>query len=215
MLKLDVWRSSLESGRWKKGLKTDFNYRLTGKDSRIILHRFRFLVNAIKGDSDDPQLLMKLLLIVFIAIKVRDCASIFSMYHITQPAIDQLKALAQDYFTAVRLFKGTVSGTVWSTGHLVPVHTQWVFEKFKSGLGVNTMHGREAKHVQIASYARKSLFKERWNKVFRHDYISKLMLPLRQPSLLTYHQWRDSLTPNHVTTDPQHFCSIRSKLNQE
>lgn len=98
---------------------------------------------------------------------------IFSMYHITQPAIDQLKGLAQDYFTAVRLFKGTVSGTVWSTGHLVPVHTQWVFEKFKSGLGVNTMHGREAKHVQIASYARKSLFKERWNKVFRHDYISK------------------------------------------
>ena len=73
------------------------------------------------------------------------------MYHITQPAIDQQKGLAQDYFTAVRLFKGTVSGTVWSIGHLVPVHTQWVFEKFKTGLGVITMQGREAKHVQIAS----------------------------------------------------------------
>lgn len=166
-----------------------------------------FLVNAIKGDSDDPQLLMKLLLIVFIAIKHRDCASIVSMYQITQPAIDQLKGLAQDYFTAVRLFKGTVSGTVCSIGHLVPVHTQWVFEKFKTGLGVITMQGREAKHVQIASYARNRLFKERWNQVFRHDYISKLWLHLRQLSLLTCHQSRDSLIQNGVTIDPHHFCS--------
>ena len=73
-----------------------------------------YLVNAIKGDSEDPQLLMKLLFTVFIAIKLRDCASIFSMYHISQPAIDKLKGLARDYFTAVILFTGTVSGTVWS-----------------------------------------------------------------------------------------------------
>ena len=32
-----------------------------------------------------------------------------------------------------------------------------------------TMQGREAEHVQIASYAKNSLFKDR-----RHDYISKL-----------------------------------------
>ena len=147
------------------------------------------------------------------------CSALFSMQlssetvppffqcTITQPAIDQLKGLAHDYFTGVRLFKGTVSGTVWSIGHLVPVHTQWVLEKFKTGLGVNTMQGREATHVQIASDARNSLFKERWNQVFRHDYITKLWLPLHQPSLLTYHQSRDSLIPNHVTTDPHHFCS--------
>ena len=109
-----------------------------------------FLMNTTKQDSDDPQLLMKLLFIVFIAIKLRDGNSIFSMYHITQPAIDQLKGLAQDYFTAVRLFKDIVSGTVWSMRHLVPVHIQWVF---KTGLGVNTMQGREAKNVRIASYA--------------------------------------------------------------
>ncbi|XP_068686242.1 uncharacterized protein [Montipora foliosa] len=211
-LECDVKAGRLKKqlGKWmleERFKDKDFSYRLTGKDSRLILHGFMFLVNDIKGDSDDPQLLMKLLFIVFIAIKLRDCASIFSMYHLTQPAIDKLKGLAQDYFTAVRLFKGTVPATVWSIGHLVPIHTQWVFEKFKTGLGVNTMQGREAKHVQIASYARNSLFKERWNQVFRHDYISKLWLPLRQPSLLTYHQSRDSLIPNRVTTDPHHFCS--------
>jgi hypothetical protein len=50
------------------------------------------------------------------------------------------------------------------------------------------MQGREAKHVQIASYAKNSLFKQRWYQVFRHDYISKVWLPFRQPSLLAYHQ---------------------------
>lgn len=64
----------------------DFTYRLNEKDSRLILHGFMFPVNVIKGDSDDPQLLMKLLFIVFIAIKLRDCACIFSMHRITQPA---------------------------------------------------------------------------------------------------------------------------------
>ena len=53
-----------------------------------------------------------------------------------------------------------------------------------------TMQGREAEHVQIASYAKNSLFKDR-----RHDYISKLWLPIHQPSLLTYHQTKESLIP--------------------
>ena len=73
----------LKAGRLKKRLGKWIGWK-----------KGRFLVNAIKGDSDDPQLLMKLLFIVFIAIKLRDCASIFSMYHVTQPAIDQLKGFA-------------------------------------------------------------------------------------------------------------------------
>ncbi|KAJ7361954.1 hypothetical protein OS493_014602 [Desmophyllum pertusum] len=203
-------RMKKQLGKWMledRSKDKDFTYRLTGKDSRLILHGFMFLVNAIKGDSNDPTLLMKLVFIVFIAINLRECASIFSMYHVTLPAIEELKGLAHDYFTAVLPFTGHVSGTIWSIGHLVPVHAQWVFEKFRTGLGVNTMQGREAKHVQIASYAKNSLFKERWNQVFRHDYISKIWLPLHQPCLLTYHQARDNLIPNRVTSDPQHFCS--------
>lgn len=117
-----------------------------------------FLVDAIKGDSEDPTLLMKLIYNVFIAIKLRDCASRFSMYHITTPAVQELQEISHDYFKAVVLFSGKVSGTVWSIGHLAPVHMQWMFEKYGTGLGVNTMQGREAKHVQIASYARKIVF---------------------------------------------------------
>ena len=42
-----------------------------------------------------------------------------------------------------------------------------------TGLGMNTMQGREAKRVHIASYAKHSNIKNRWSLVFRHDYISK------------------------------------------
>ena len=84
------------------------------------------------------------------------------MYHISPPVVQELQEMSQDYFTAVVLFTDNVWGTVWSIGHLAPVHTLWMFDKYGTGLGVNTMQGREAKHFQIASYAKNRLFKERW-----------------------------------------------------
>ena len=74
-----------------------------------------------------------------------------------------------------------------------------------TGLGMNTMQGREAKHVHIASYAKHSNIKNRWSLVFRHDYISKIWLPLQQPSLLTYHRTKESLVPTRVDNDAL-FC---------
>ena len=158
----------MKAGRLKKQLEKwiledrskdkEFFYRLTGKDSRLVLHGFMCLVDAIKGDSEDPTLLMKLIYNVFIAIKLRDCASRFSMYHITPPAVQELQEISHDYFKAVVLFSGKVSGTVLSIVHLAPVHTQWMFDKYGTGLGVNTMQGREAKHVQFASYSKKKPF---------------------------------------------------------
>ena len=132
------------------------------------------LVNAIRGNSNNPSLISQLLVIVFIAIKLRDCTAIFSRYHLPEAMLKELPSLARDYFTAVALFSNSVSVTTWSIGHLVPAHTRQVFDKYGTGLGINTMQGREAKHVQIASYAKQSLFKRRWLQVFKHDFISKL-----------------------------------------
>ena len=62
-------RMKKQLGRWLVEDRTkdkDFTYRLTGKDSHLILHGFMYLVKAIQGDSNDPKLLMRLLPIVFI-----------------------------------------------------------------------------------------------------------------------------------------------------
>ena len=202
-------RMKKQLGKWlleDRGKDKNFTYRLTGKDSRLILHGFMYLVKAIQGDSTDPKLLMDLLPIVFIGTKLRDCAAIFSMYHLTEENLAKLPQLCHDYFTAVALFGSSVSGTVWSIGHLVCAHSKQMFDKYGTGLGINTMQGREAKHVQIASFARNSQYKQRWFQVFRHDHISKLWLPIKQPSLLAYHQSHDTLIPTRIRTDPLHYC---------
>ena len=165
-----------------RGKDKDFTYRLTGKDSRLILHGFMYLVKAIHGDSTDHKLLS------------------FSMYHFTEEALAKLPKLCHDYFTAAALFGSSVSGTVWSIGHLVYAHSKQMFDKYGTGLGINRMQGREAKHVQIASFAQNSQYKQCWYQVFRHDHISKLWLPVKQPSLLAYHQSHDILTTPHYGT---------------
>lgn len=92
-----------------RGKDKDFAYCLTGKDSHVILHGFVYLVKAIQGDSTDQKLLMKLLQIVFIGTKLRDCAAFFffSMYHLTED-LAKLSKLCHDYFTAVALFGSSI-----------------------------------------------------------------------------------------------------------
>ena len=105
------------------------------------------------------------------------CVSLFSMYHFCEQHLQELFQYCSQYFTAKVLFCDQISPSEWSIGKVVPVHAQWVFERYGTGLGINTMQGREAKHVHIASYAKHSNIKNRWSLVFRHDYISKNMAP--------------------------------------
>ena len=77
----------------------------------------------------------------------------------------------QAIFNIASLFH-TGNLSVWSMGHAVLFHTKQLFEDLGVGLGVNSMQGRESKHQQIASFAEFSLVKNRWEKVFRHEYMS-------------------------------------------
>ena len=127
------------------------------------MHGFMYLVKAIQGDSNDPKLLLRLLPIVFVGIRLRDCAAIFSMNHLTEESLAKLPQLCSDYFTEL-----------FCVEHLVYAHSKKMFDKYGVGLGINTMQGREARQVQIAGYARNSQFKQRWVQVFKHDHVSKM-----------------------------------------
>ncbi len=164
----------------------DFSYRFTGKDSSLVLAGFMFLIDAIRGGRSDIKLLTKLLIIVFIAVKLRDSVSLFSMYHFSDEKLKQLSLYTSEYITAKTLFCDALTPSEWTIGKVVPVHAQWMYDKYGCGLGINTMQGREAKHMQIASYAKHSNVKNRWSLVFRHDYISKIWLPLKQASLSSH-----------------------------
>ena len=48
--------------------------------------------------------------------------------------------------------------------------------KYGFGLGLNSMEGREAKHIAIAQYARNTAYRQRWEQIFLHEYISLIWL---------------------------------------
>ena len=64
-------------------------------------------------------------------------------------------------------------------GHLcviTPVHTKCIFMKLGLGLCVNSVEGREQKHQKIYKYMQNSTLLERWQFVFRHEFISCVYL---------------------------------------
>lgn len=72
--------------------------------------------------------------------------SLFSCLDISDEQVSALKTLCTNYFTANAIFF-YVNPTVWTMCHLVPAHTQYMKGKYGLGLGLNSMEGREAKHV--------------------------------------------------------------------
>ena len=66
--------------------------------------------------------------------------------------------------------------TSWTIGHIVPTHARQIHQSLGMGLGVNTMEGREAKHIALAKFTRNTQFSNRWLQVFRHEYVSLVWL---------------------------------------
>ena len=44
------------------------------------------------------------------------------------------------------------------------------------GLALNSMEGREAKHIAISRYCNNTNYKSRWEQVFMHEYVSLIYL---------------------------------------
>ena len=48
--------------------------------------------------------------------------------------------------------------------------------KLGMGLGINTMEGREGKHVTLAKFTCNTQFSNKWAQVFKHEYVSSFWL---------------------------------------
>ena len=116
-------------------------------------------------------------------------------------------------FTANRLLLEGVNPTVWTLGYAIPYHTNQLLEKLGCVFGLNSMHGREAKHVKLAKYVentcnvKKSM---RWWIVFRHEFVCLLWLREMDPYSVSYRQEKkkgcDSYIPNRVKDNDTRFC---------
>ena len=96
--------------------------------------------------------MVKLHTLAFTGVKIRDAAAIYSRVDVNKQQVEHLKILGQHYFTANCLLLSGVNPPVWTVGYAIPYHTDQLLEKLGFGLGLNSMQGREAKHVKLPKY---------------------------------------------------------------
>ena len=133
------------------------------------------LISAVECRANPGREVTILHVIAYICLCLRDCVSLFSRIEITDEQVSELKAICTRYFRANAIFFH-VNPTVWTIGHIVPAHTQDMKSKYGLGLALNSMEGREAKHVFISKYSNNTMFYSRWEQIFLHEFVSLLWL---------------------------------------
>ena len=204
--------------RWfndTNGSGKDFQYRFTGKDSRMFLHHFMSIIDSLSLPSDCNKQTFFLHVFVYICLQLRQCVSLFSrVINISKQDLKDLKQHCSNFFRACCLFTPTITPTVWNIGHIIPAHAQDVYNKYKLGLNVVSMEGRESKHVAIARYSSNTNYSGRWEQIFRHEFIQLVYLRERgyyDSENLTYKQ---TYVPSHVTEGKSCFCGFRLGSDQ-
>ena len=181
----------------------DLSYRFTGKESKILSNNFMKLINSLSLNDDQSTHIFKLHIFAIIAVNLRDAVSLFSRINITNEEVILLKKVSGKYFRACALF-ASVTPTTWTIGHVVPTHTHQAKQQLGYGLGMNSMEGREAKHVSLAKFARNTHHSTRWLQVFRHEYISLLWLRENGCDSAKYTTTRNKYIPARCYT--AQFC---------
>ena len=143
-------------GKWFDETKANgkqFGYHFTGRDSRLFLLHFMSLISAVESRANSGRDVTILRVIAYICLCLRDCVSLFSRVEISDEQVSELKAICTRYFRANAIFFFHVNPPVWTIGHIVPAHTKDIKSKYSLDLGINSMAGREAKHVFISKYS--------------------------------------------------------------
>ena len=82
-----------------------FDYRFTGKDSRLFLLHFISLISAIECSANALGRGATILhVIAYICLCLRDCVSLFSRLDISDEQVSELKTLCTNYFRANAIF---------------------------------------------------------------------------------------------------------------
>lgn len=143
--------------------------------SLLFCHNFMTIFLSLKTDEDRQYHTFQLHVFAYTGINLRDSVSLFSRVTISGEQVQNLQQVCSNFFRATALFLSSTP-TSWTIGHVVPFHAKQLFNSLGMGLGINTMEGREAKHIALAQFTRNTQFSSRWAQVFRHEYVSLIWL---------------------------------------
>ena len=167
--------------RWfddTQGHGADMQYRFTGKDSRRFCHNYMSLVKALCDANDTRKDRQAILVFAYIGTRLRDIVSLMNRFDISKEQLAQLRLVASEYLRANAMFlPSSVNPTIWTLGHVVPVHAEHVFAQYNTGLSLVTMEGREAKHISLKTLSQNTTYQRRWFEILKHEYIMLIWLP--------------------------------------
>ena len=185
-----------------------FEYRFTGKDSRCFLQNFMFLIDVVEPFlKDKTKALFTIHVLAYLCLTLRDCVSVFTRIEVTDSQLDDLERNCRTYYV-LHYLHFNHHPTAWTLGNVVPHHAKDMKLKYGFGLGLNSMEGREAKHISISQYSKNTHYKSRWEQIFQHEYISLLWLREKgynSKKLASDCSLRYMYTPKRASVDPK-FC---------
>lgn len=201
--------------KWlKEGRKKKFEYRFTGKETKCFCHKFMFLIDSLKRENETDRELLRLMSVAFAALQLREAVSKFSRVETDAAICEELGVHCQLFFNTCSLLLRSISPTVWTVGYAIPFHNKELFRKFGLGLGINTMQGREAKHVTLSSFAQHATLSTRWSLVMRHEYIRSIWLRKIDPFHFRYARCKDRYTPKEAHLPGFCYCGFKTGENQ-
>jgi len=198
--------------RWFNNFRNNeksFEYRFTGRDSRGLLHNFMFLIAAVEPFAcRGSKVEFMLHVIACYCQTLRDCVSHFSRIEITDEQVSQLEQLCNQY-NRLNLMYFQHHPTAWTLSHIIPAHTKDMKGKYGMGLGLNSMEGREAKHIFIARYNFNTNYQSRWEQIFRHEFISLVWLRERGCNISKANSSSLSYIPKRASQNPKYcYCGF-------
>lgn len=200
-----------------QGLGVDLTYRFTGKDSKRFCHNFMLLIKRLSHENDSQAERQRVIVFAFLGLRLRDAVSLFNRFDTTEEQLSQLTKTAVEYFRVNALFVVTsVNPTVWTLGHVVPVHARQVFEKYGQGLATVTMEGREAKHIFLKRLSENTSYQRRWVDIFRHEFIMMVWLP-EQGFIPSENKAQNAAyIPSRVFDDPAYcYCGLQKACSTD
>ena len=197
-----------------EGRKKSFDFRFTDKETRKMCHKYMLLLDSISRESDPPETKLMIATLAYCGLQLRDAVSLFSRVEIKDCEVAKLKIACQNFFNANSLLL-QVSPTVWTIGYAIPYHVQILYEKYGLGLGLNSMQGREAKHVKLSRYARHSTLSTRWRLVLPHDYIVSVWMFKEDPLNVFYVKSKEQHIPPEINSEGFCYCGFVKHDDEE
>ena len=111
-------------------------------------------------------------------------------------------------FKSCALYDSSVSPSLWTLSIVAPIHTKESFEQLGLGLGANTMEGREQKHQTIKRYIENATYQNRWEFIYRHEYMQLIFLRENGFDKISYRK----RGTQHIPDCQNGFCSCSLKL---